>query len=498
MNIDIFSSIISILNFDYLLMLLLGVLAGIIIGALPGFSATMGVALLVPFTYSLSADSSFALLIGVYCSAIYAGSIPAILINTPGTPASVVTTIDGFKMAKKGQAGKALGISLYSSVFGGIFSAIILIFSSEFVAKAALKFAPQEYFSLGIFGLTMVFSMTEGSLLKALIMTVLGLALSVVGMDVMQGFPRFTFGIDNLLSGAPLLPIMIGLFAITEVLTNVEDSTNVVPIKQKIDNILNSYKYLFNHLWLAIKASIIGTFMGALPGIGSSIAAYIAYNEASRTSKKIITADESMEKGIVAPEVANNAVTGGAMIPMLALGIPGDSVTAIMIGALLIHGLRPGPQLFVEQKIFVNGIFISMVLANVLILIFGLIGVRIFAKIINIPRSILNVFVIFFSLVGAYALQNSMFDVNICLIFGIIGFFFRRQKFPMGPFILSIILGPLIEQNFLMALSFSRGKISTFFTRPISSIFLILSLIIIIISVYKEIMSGMSKKEKII
>ena len=396
MNIEMLSTAFSNIDLIYIGMLFLGVMAGIVIGALPGFTATMGVALFVPFTYGMETVYAFGFLISLYCSAVYAGSIPAILIKTPGTPAAIATINDGYPMAKSGKAGKALGIALYASVFGGIFSALILSFSAQLVATAALTFGPQEYFAIALLGLSMVIGMSQGNMLKGLISMSLGLLFVTIGQDVQMGFPRFTYGNINLYSGLQILPVMIGVFAISEVFISISDKSKKVTVKQDISGFAKSYKYLFKNMFLAIKCSALGTFLGALPGVGAVTASFLGYNEAKRTSKNNDKMGTGVPEGILAPEAANNAVTGGALIPLLSLGIPGDAVTAILLGALMVKGLRPGPELFNSHMDVVYGLFISMILANIVILIVSLIGTKYVAKVLEVPKYILNPLVLIF------------------------------------------------------------------------------------------------------
>lgn len=482
---EILLQVMSRIDISYIFMIILGVVGGMFVGALPGFTATMGVALLVPFSYTLTPANSFALLIGVYCSAVYAGSIPAILINTPGTPAAVATVFDGYPLCKKGEAGKALGIACYSSVFGGILSAIILIFTSGYIAKVALKFGPQEYFALALLGMSMVAGMTGKNITKGLISVVFGMLLSLVGMDWNTGFPRFTFGSLDLMGGISLLPMMIGLFALTELLVTADTVYKHYQVKQKIIDISSSFRYWWENFYLSFRSSLMGTFLGALPGVGAVTASFVAYNDALHSSKSPEKMGKGQPEGIVAPESANNAVTGGAMIPLLSLGIPGDGVTAIMLGALLIHGLRPGPLLFKENIEVVYSIYLSMILAYFIILIIGIWGIKYLAKIVELPRYILFPFILFFSIIGSYALQNSMFDVYIALIFGILGYFMRRYDFPLGPFLLALVLGDLVEYNLIVSLQISKGNWLSFLTRPISGTILVITFLFLVFRTIK-------------
>ena len=477
----------AILQIDifFILALIAGTICGYFIGAIPGFSATMGVALFVPFSYMMNVYVAFAFLISLYCSAVFAGSIPAILIRTPGTPAAIVTILDGYEMAhKKNKAGKALGLACMSSVFGGIFSAVILIFFSRFLADAALMFGPQEYFALAILGITMIISMSHGNLLKGLISASIGLLITVIGMDAVSGFPRFTFNKVQLLGGFQDIPAMIGIFAIAEMFFTLEKGQREKKKNnENVSGIFSGFPDLVRNIPLLLKSSILGTFLGALPGAGATTASIIAYNEAKRTSKTPEEMGNGLSEGIIAPESANNAVTGGALIPLLALGIPGDSVTAILLGALMIQGLRPGPELFEKSPDVVISIYLSAVLSYVVILIISIFSIRLFSKLMNVPKNIMSAFVLVFSLIGSYALRNSYFDMYVALGFGLLGYFLRKNNFPVSPLILAMVLGRMIEEKLLVSLSLSRGNWFTFFQRPISGVLLVSAIIIVIISV---------------
>lgn len=475
-------------NFDlfYFAMLFAGVAGGMVVGALPGFTATMGVAIFVPFTYKMPTNAAMAFLVGLYCSAVYSGSIPAILIRTPGTPAAIATIKDGYPMARKGAAGKALGIASYSSVIGGIISVILLALISGFLAKVSLKFGPQEYFALTLLGLSMVVGMSEGNMVKGCISMFLGLMITLPGLTVNTGFPRFVFGNMNLLSGFELLPIMIGVFALSEVLYGIREKEEKHPVKQNIEGIVGSVKYLKNHMFLILKTSVLGTFLGGLPGVGAVTAAFMGYNEAQRTSKHPELLGTGVEEGIIGPEAANNGVTGGAMIPLLSLGIPGDAVTAILLGALMVQGVRPGPDLFSKHIDVVYGIYSGMFLAYIAILVLSMVFIRLLVKVLEIPGKLLYPFIIIFCLIGSFALRNNFFDVGVALVFGFVGYIMRVHKYPIGPMTLAIILGSLMEYKLTIALSLSRGIWLTFITRPISAAIILITIAFLVISLVKD------------
>ncbi|MEG1806010.1 MAG: tripartite tricarboxylate transporter permease, partial [Clostridia bacterium] len=435
-------------------------------------------------------------LIALYCSAVFAGSIPAILIRTPGTPAAICTIYDGYPMAKRGEAGRALGLACWSSVIGGLFSAVMLIFLAEFIADFAIQFGHFEYFMLGVLGLSMVIGMSSDNMIKGLISMAIGLLIPLVGMDSMNGFPRFTFGRVELLSGLQQLPVMIGLFAFSEVFISFSSKeSNNVGI-QKIDKLFSGFKDIAHNKWLLLKASVIGTYLGALPGVGATTAAIIGYDQAKKGSKHPELMGTGQPEGIIGPECANNAVTGGALIPMLALGIPGDPVTAILLGALMIHGLQPGPLLFSESPVVVKSIYISVIFSYIVIFILSLFSIKLIAKLLKVKSSILSVFVLLFCVIGSYALQNSYFDVIVALVFGLIGYWMRKDGYSLGPMTLALVLGTMIEQKLSGALKLSQGSLLPFVTRPISLVLLLLTVAFVTYSIIKMQMAKKKAKQK--
>jgi putative tricarboxylic transport membrane protein len=472
--------ILHLFTLEHLLMINIGLAAGIIVGALPGLTATMAIAILVPITYGLSSTGGVLLLLGVYAGAIYGGSITAILIKTPGTPSAAATVLDGYEMAAKGQAGAALDMALKASEFGGLFSAILLLFIAPFLAKLALKFGPPEYFALGIFGLSVISSVGEGSVYKGLLMGMLGLFATTVGMDPINGIVRLTFGIDALWNGINVIPAMIGLFAISEIMQKTKTVHQHVGEILQYDKTKVTMREFFRYWKTLVKSSIIGSFIGAIPGTGAAIAAFMSYNEAKRASKHPELFGTGYIEGVAAPEAANNAVTGSAMIPLLTLGIPGDSVTAILMGALIMKGIIPGPQLFVENTEWVYLIMIGFVFINIFMYLQGKLFIKAFVNITKLPTTILIPMLAVLCVVGSYAVNNNISDVFIMLIFGLLAYFLTRYKFPITPMVIAIVLGPLVEQNLRRSLIISEGSSSIFFTRPISLIFLGLSIFIIL------------------
>jgi putative tricarboxylic transport membrane protein len=463
----------------------IGITAGIIVGALPGLTATMGCALLIPFTFGMPPIQGLLMLLGIFCGGIYGGSISGILIRTPGTPSAAATLLDGYPLSQKGMAGKAIGISTIASFVGGTTGALVMTFLSPQIAKIGLKFGPPEFFALAIFGLGMIITISGRSLLKGIIAAVFGLMITVIGFDPLSGVPRFTFGSQDLLGGVTFIPALIGLFGYAQVFRNIEKITIMPRVKSKVENILPKLVEIRATLVTMVKSGLMGTFIGSIPGTGCDVAAFVAYGEAKRSSKHPERFGTGVLEGVAAPEAGNNGATGGAMIPMLTLGVPGDAVTAVLLGALTIHGLQPGPMLFKDHLDVIYPIFAGMILAQAILLIVGLSGARIFARLINIDRRILTPVIFFLCVVGSYSMRFSFFDVGLSLIIGVIAYFMEYYEYPVSPILLALILGPMAEQNLRRSLIISHGDATIFFTRPISAAFIILALAVIISSYYR-------------
>ncbi len=478
-------------NFLYMF---LGITGGIIVGALPGLTATMGCALLIPFTFGRPPVEGLLMLLGIFCGGIYGGSVSSILIRTPGTPSAAATALDGYPLTQKGLAGKAIGISTIASFLGGTIGALIMTFLSPQIAKMGLKFGPQEFFALALFGLGMIITVSGRSLLKGLIAALFGLMLTTIGFDPLSGVARFTFGSQNLLGGITFIPALIGLFGYAQVFRNIEKMQITPHIRSTIDNILPSFQEIRKTLKTIIKSAFLGSFIGSIPGTGCEVAAFASYGEAKRTSSKPEEFGTGTLEGVAAPEAGNNAATGGAMIPMLTLGIPGDAVTAVLLGALTIHGLQPGPMLFRDHLDIVYPIFAGMIMAQMVLLFVGLSGARLFASIINIDRKILTPIIFFLCVVGSYSMRFSFFDVGLSLTIGIIAYFMEYYDYPVSPVLLALILGPLAEQNLRRSLIISHGDPMTFFQRPISATLIVIA-ILVMISSYYRIKKGMQQEE---
>ena len=452
--------------------LLAGVMAGMIFGALPGLSATMGVALLIPFTFDLSVMPALALLIGVYCAAVYGGSIPAILFRTPGTPASAATIFDGAVLAARGEAGRALGVAALSALVGGVIGTLLLIALTPQISRFALRFGPPEYFALAIFGLSMIVAVSQSSLRKGLIVAVFGLLLSTVGMDPLTGYPRFIFGQVSLMEGMPFIPALIGLFAIAEVFSMIGIKNPTVSKTEKNISRFPSKSDISRCTPTILKSSVLGTFVGATPGAGSDIAAFLGYSIASQQARDDDQFGDGEVKGVAAPEAAKTAATSGAMIPLLSLGLPGDSVTAVLIGAFILHGVQPGPLLFQDHAGLAYSIFATILFAHILVFIVAVSGVRLLLRVNKVDRRFLQSGILLLSLVGAFALRNNLADVWLALGFGVVGYLLRRADYPIAPLLLALILGPLAEENLRRALILSGGDYAIFIQRPITIILL--------------------------
>lgn len=456
--------------------LLLGVTGGIVIGALPGLTATMGVAVLLPLTFGMESTRALVMLAGVYIGAIYGGSIAAILLKTPGTPAAAATVLDGYELARKGEAAKALSVSAIASFTGGMVSTVMLITISPALANFALRFGAPEYFALAIFGLSIIASISGKSPVKGLLAGMFGLLISTVGLDPVTSFPRFTFGEMNLFNGFAIIPVLIGLFALAEAFVQMEkifEPSHAIETNFKRGMI--SLRETVTLMPTMIKSALIGTFIGSIPGAGADIAAFVSYNEARRTSKKGSEFGTGCLEGIAAPEAGNNGVTGGAMVPLLTLGVPGDAVTAILLGALIIQGLQPGPLLFTKNADVVYGLFASLFVGNILMLLIGLLGVRLFCRVVELPKRIIIPVIITLSMVGAYSMNNSIFDMWVCVAFGVIGYIMQKADVPSSPIILAVILGPMAESNLRRAVLMYEGSYSFLWTRPIGVVFLVLA-----------------------
>lgn len=472
MIVEIFTTSLTPVVFLYMLV---GVVAGICIGALPGLTATMGVALLLPMTFGMDAAQGILMLIGIYVGAIYGGSISAVLLHTPGTPASAATAIEGYKLSQRGEAGRALGVATLGSFVGGLVSVLCLMLISPQLAKLALKFSSAEFFLLAVFGLCIIGNISGDSVEKGLMCGCLGILVATIGIDSVTSYIRFCpEGNYNFMGGISYIPIMIGLFAMSQAFENIEEIFTEEKQQIKVTNIIPKKEDLKAILRISPITGFIGTMIGIIPGAGADIGAFVGYNVAQGMAKEPEKFGNGSIEGICGPEGGNNGVTGGALIPMLTLGVPGDAVTAIMIGALTIQGLTPGPMLFETNKVLVYTIFIGMLVANILMCVCGFAGIRVFSKVLSVPKVILTPIIFALCIIGSFAMKNSLFDVWVMLIAGVVGYFLGKAKVPTSPAILGLILGPMAEKNFRTALLKSGGDPMVFFSTVICWFFIIL------------------------
>lgn len=457
-------------------LIFIAVLIGVCVGALPGLSSPMAIALLLPFSISLEPIPAIAMMASLYCAGTFGGSITAILINAPGAPPAVATAFDGYPMAKRGEAGRALGLAAVSSITGGVFSLIVFLFAAPLLAKIALKFRPQEYFALAVFALSMLASLSGKSSIRNLIAGAVGVLIGTVGIHTTTGVERFTFGIPELSEGINFIPVLIGLFAMGELLNQ---SQTLGKIYERITSVvvkLPSFKEVVQLKWTILRSCCIGTFIGILPAEGATVAAIMGYNEAKRFSKNKGEFGKGAPEGIVGPEAANNAATGGAMVPTLALGIPGSGSTALILAALIMHGLRPGPYLLKETPHFLYAIFGAMLLANFMFLAIGLAGAKVFSRVTLIPREFLWPAVFVFSMVGSYAFASAISDVWIMLAAGIAGFIMKRHGFGPAPLVMGLILGKIVEDNLSRSMIIYDNNWLRFFESPIVDLFFLLTI----------------------
>ena len=455
----------------------IAVLIGVLVGALPGLSSPMAISLLMPFSITLEPIPAIAMMAALYCAGTFGGSITAILINAPGAPPAAATALDGYPMAKRGEAGRALGLAAFSSVVGGVFSLAVFLLAAPMLAQVALSFTPPEYFALSIFALSMLASISGKSSLRNLIAGCIGVLLSTVGTHLTTGIERFTFNIPELTEGLNFVPVLIGLFAIAEMLNQSQSVHHTVERVRTGVMKLPSWTDIKRVWGTVLRSSGLGTFIGILPAEGATVAAIMGYNEAKRWSKNKDEFGTGCPEGIAGPEAANNAATGGAMVPTLALGIPGSASTALIMAALVMHGLKPGPHLLSKQPEFIYAIFSAMLVANLAFLVIGFAGAKVFSQITLIPRTILWPGVLVFATIGSYAASSSFFDVWVMLVSGIIGFFMLRYGFGPAPLIMGMILGKIVEETFSQSMIIYDNKFLAMAGRPIVLLFFALTLL---------------------
>ncbi|CAK7008034.1 MAG: hypothetical protein DELT_00325 [Desulfovibrio sp.] len=459
--------------------IILGMTLGFIFGALPGLTATLGVALLTPLTFPLPAEQALAMMIALYCGAMTGGAIPAILLNIPGTPSAVVTTLDGFPMAKKGHSTRAYGWALLASMCGGLLSWLALATLAPLLARWALKLGSPEYAAVALLGMTIIATISPGRVLRGLIAALIGLGLSVVGFDQISGEGRWMFNSLSLSKGIGIMPALIGFLVIPEIINSIAREVKMDNIPVTIRNLFPPLKEILQQKWCLIRSGLIGIFVGMIPAVGGSVAAFLSYDQAKRYDKDGDKYGTGMPGGIIASEAANNGVSGGALIPLLTLGIPGDAVTAMLIGGLMIHGLQPGPRLFSTSGDIMWLLIASILVANVLMGAVGVLGFRFFVKAMSLRNYFKVPALLVLTIVGTYSLSNLWFDVLVMLILGVCGFIMMLGNFPVYPIVIGIILGPVFESETRRALTVSGGDWAIFVTRPVSATVLALTMLML-------------------
>ncbi|WP_424236832.1 tripartite tricarboxylate transporter permease [Bhargavaea ginsengi] len=477
----------SILSLKGILLIAGGVVLGLIFGSIPGLTATMAIAICLPITFGMDPIDGMALLMGLYIGGVSGGLIPAILLKLPGTPSSIATTFDGYPMARNGEAGRAFSFAIVASFLGGLLSIAVLIMIAPPLGKVALQFGPFEYFAIIIFALSLISSLSGDSLPKGLMAGLLGIGFAMVGAAPIDAFPRFTFGMPALDAGFSLLPVLIGLFAISEILINAEKKVkdNLKVNMKKISYKVGLKEYL-GQGWNWLRSSLIGLGVGILPGIGGGTSNILAYVAAKNSSKKPEKFGKGTPDGVVASEASNNAAIGGALVPLISLGIPGDTVTALLLGGLVLHGLQPGPLLIQNNGEIVYAIFAALLVANVFMILFLFLGMRGFVKMLSIPQNILMPVILGLCVVGAYGENGRVFDVGALFFFGLLGYLMVKYGFPLTPLVLGFILGPLLETNLRRGLMLSQGDFMPFLTSPIAAAFLIFTVVSIGLKVYSN------------
>ncbi|MCE5002256.1 tripartite tricarboxylate transporter permease [Staphylococcus pseudoxylosus] len=488
MNINLLKdSFLTIIEPTNIMLVVLGLLVGIFLGALPGIGSSMAIVLALPFTYFLDVLPAIAFLSTIYVGSAYGGSITAILFNTPGTPEAVATTFDGHPMSQQGKSKKALGLAISSSAFGGIFAVILMFSLASILSEVAFKIHASEYFALAILGMTVISALGTSNMVKAIISGLIGIFISTIGLDPLTATDRFTFNTLELMNGIDYIPIMIGAFALGEVFSQV---TNNKPqnlnASSKLSQGVFKFKDFFVYKWTALKSATIGSLLGILPGTGGAIASFVSYGVAMKTDKNPEEFGKGKAEGVVAPETSNNAAAGVSMIPTLILGIPGSPTTAVILAALVLQGVQPGPQLMADQPILLYSIFLAMLFASVMTLVAGRAGVQVFTLLLKAPYSIIATFIIILSLLGAYATNNDLLNVWIMLLFGVVGYLMKIYHFSIASLILGIVLGPLMETSLRRHLLINNGEFLSLFHSPITVILLVISVLIIVVPIIMD------------
>jgi len=459
----------------------MGVLIGTLVGVLPGLGPVAAMSLLLPTTFHLSPVSAIIMLSGIYYGAMYGGSTTSILVNIPGEAASVVTCLDGYQMARKGRAGAALGIAAFGSFIAGTLSIVGLMLLAPMLAEVALRFGPPEYFCLMLLGLVIVTFLAGSSMPKALLMAAFGLFLGLVGMDIMTATPRFTFDMYFLMDGVGLVPVVMGLFGVSEVLLNVESTIKREIFETKIKGLLPNRKDWRDSAWPIVRGSVVGFFLGILPGGGAVISSFVSYGMEKKLSRHPEKFGTGVIEGVAGPESANNAAAGGAFIPLMTLGIPANAVMAMLLGALTIYGMQPGPMLIKQHPDLFWGVVTSMYIGNIMLLVLNLPLIGIWVKILKIPYEVLFPLILLFCLIGVYSLNNNVGEIGLMLFFGGVGYFMKKFNYEAAPLVLAMVLGPMMENALRQSLIMANGSAAIFFTRPISLAVALLVLVLLIL-----------------
>jgi len=472
--------------------LLAGVFIGLIAGATPGISGTMMVAILLPLTFGLGPLTALVLMTAIYATAVFSGSITAILFRTPGAPEAAATVFDGYEMTKQGKPHEALGHAMFASFLGGTFGAIVFMLAAPQLARVALKFGSPEIFALILFTMVAVASIGGGNMLKGLLCAFFGLFLATVGMDVITGTYRYTFGVPILAAGVSFIPAILGLFAVSEALRMVQGAVSETRAIKKVKTVLPRLGMMKRLLPTYLRSAPLGVFIGALPGVGATTASFVSYATAVRFSKEPEKFGTGIPEGIAAPETANNTAAMGAMVPMLSLGIPGSATTAVMLAAIILHGLRPGPFLFIREPGFVGAIMLTAIIANILIIAVSPMFIRFFTRVFRLPIGVLGTVILMLCVVGGFAMRNNIADVWMVFLFGIVGYVLERHKFPLAPVIIGLVLGQLFEQEFRRSLILAHGNPMTFFTRPIAASIIAISLLTLLVPLFRALRRRLS------
>jgi putative tricarboxylic transport membrane protein len=455
-----------------LLVICISAIYGLFVGAMPGLTATMAASLLIPFTFFMDPIPALVSIVTMSAMAIFAGDIPAALVRIPGTPSSAAYTQDSFELAKQGLAEQVLGVDVIFSAIGGLMGAVVLMCSAPLLAEVAMKFSSFEYFWLATLGLSATVMVSRGSQVKGALAMVLGLFLSTVGVDITLGFPRFTFGSVELLNGVDFIPAMIGVFGVSEVLRNVlEGELSFSIARVKAGKIFDGvWGLLCRYKWNTLRSGLLGTFIGILPGAGADIAAWLAYAVSKKCSKEPEKYGNGSIEAIIDSGTANNSCLAGDWVPALVFGIPGDSITAIVIGVLFMKGLRPGPMIFEQHPEIIYAVYFAFILANLLMVPFGYLAIKVSSQMLRVSKNILMPTILMFCVIGSFSINNSIFDVGIMLLMGVVGYFMEANGYPVAPIVLGLVLGPILEQNFMISMIKSEWDLTLFFVRPISAI----------------------------